>query len=205
LAPSVSDVLLPGVFEGAIFSPALYAVQVELGTTEVLANASIAAYTVATALAPLLWASLSELKGRKPIYLFSLAICLIASIALIFTPELGIVWLIVWRVIQGCGACAAFSVGAGTISDCYRVEQRGRAFGLNSLGPLLGALIGPPSEFILCFRATAAAAPARARCVDVLDSADVSLLLVGGALSQFLGYRYVFVITAALTAVFVFG
>lgn len=80
----------------------------------------------------------------SPLDLASLLVCLGASVALVLTPEMGIVWLVVWRVLQGCGACAAFSVGAGTISDVYRIEQRGRAFGINSLGPLLGALIGPP-------------------------------------------------------------
>ncbi|KAI9021877.1 major facilitator superfamily domain-containing protein [Hyaloraphidium curvatum] len=161
---------LVAVLEGAIFTPAIYEVQQELGTTEVLSNLSIACYTVATAIAPLFWAPLSEVYGRKPVYLGSLAFCLLGSVALVFTPELGIGWLIGWRVVQGLGACAAFSVGAGTISDIYRIEQRGRAFGINSLGPLLGALIGPP---------------------------------IGGALSQYAGYRYVFVFTAGITAVLI--
>lgn len=113
-----------------------------------MANLSIALYTVATAIAPLFWAALSESYGRKPIYLSSLSICLIASVALVFTPNLGIGWLIGWRVVQGTGACAAFSVGAGTISDVFRMEMRGRAMGFYSLGPLVGALIGPPG--VLC-------------------------------------------------------
>lgn len=120
---------LIAVFEGAIFTPAIYEVQKQLGTTEVISNLSIACYTISTALMPLQWSALSERYGRKPVYLASLIICLLASIALVFTPEVGIAWLIVWRVFQGCGACAAFSVGAGTISDVYRIEQRGRACG----------------------------------------------------------------------------
>jgi len=130
-------------------------------------NLSVALYNISNAIAPLFWsvrpapdepktsesklihppssrAPLSESRGRKPVYLASLSICLAASLALIFTPELGSVWLAVWRLLQGLGSCAVFSVGIGTISDIYRMEQRGRAIGVYSMGSLVGLMIGPP-------------------------------------------------------------
>ncbi|KAI9029486.1 major facilitator superfamily domain-containing protein [Hyaloraphidium curvatum] len=131
------------LFEGAIFTPCLLAVQKAFGVSPEVANMSITSYLVATALAPLLWGTLSERLGRKPIYVVSMAICLVSSVALVFSPKFNIGWLIGWRAVQGCGACAAFSVGAGTIADIYRIEQRGRAIGIWTIGPLLGAIIGP--------------------------------------------------------------
>ncbi|KAI9021073.1 major facilitator superfamily domain-containing protein [Hyaloraphidium curvatum] len=145
----VAGASMMAIFEGAVFSPAILRVQEDLGTTEELSNLSITAYTISTAIAPLVWATLSERFGRRPIYLYSLTVAALASVALIFTQELGVAWLIVWRVFQGAGASAAFSVGAGSIADIYRVEQRGRAMGVFSLGPLLGALAGPPIGGVL--------------------------------------------------------
>jgi len=34
-------------------------------------------------------------------------------------------------------------VGGGVLGDCWRPEERGRAFALYSLAPLIGAVVGP--------------------------------------------------------------
>ncbi|CAG8521974.1 4146_t:CDS:2 [Paraglomus occultum] len=64
-----------------------------------------------------------------------------ASISCAVSPN---IWLlIIMRALQACGSSAAMSVGAGTLSDMYKVEERGTAYGFLFLGVLLGPLLGP--------------------------------------------------------------
>jgi MFS family permease len=51
--------------------------------------------------------------------------------------------LICFRALAAVGSSAVMSLGAGTISDIYVPEQRGRAIGMYTLGPLIGPAVGP--------------------------------------------------------------
>ncbi|KAM3583814.1 hypothetical protein VKS41_003785 [Umbelopsis sp. WA50703] len=51
--------------------------------------------------------------------------------------------LIVFRAFSAIGSSSVMSLGAGTISDIYEPQQRGRAFSLYTCGPLLGPALGP--------------------------------------------------------------
>ncbi|CAG8493314.1 8231_t:CDS:2 [Ambispora leptoticha] len=54
------------------------------------------------------------------------------------------IWfLLVMRAFQASGASAAMSIGAGVITDVFRIEERGTAYGIFFVGPLIGPLIGP--------------------------------------------------------------
>ncbi|POG67791.1 hypothetical protein GLOIN_2v1481276 [Rhizophagus irregularis DAOM 181602=DAOM 197198] len=54
------------------------------------------------------------------------------------------IWLLLaMRLVQACGASAVLSIGAGTISDVFHSLERGRAYGIFYLGPLVGPVIGP--------------------------------------------------------------
>lgn len=51
--------------------------------------------------------------------------------------------LIVMRVLSSAAGSAGESVGAGTVSDMWDTNVRGRAMGVFFLGPMLGVAIGP--------------------------------------------------------------
>lgn len=84
---------------------------------------------------------MSDTYGRKPMYMLSLSIGIIASIICVFSPN--IATLIVFRAIQSCGASSGQTLGAGVIADVVPLAQRGKAYGIFSIGPLFGQAIGP--------------------------------------------------------------
>ncbi len=84
---------------------------------------------------------LSDIQGRRLIYILSLIIFAFGSCVVSISDDLRI--LLAGRAIQGFGASGIFPVAAATIGDVYPVEKRGRALG--TLGAVFGIafIIGP--------------------------------------------------------------
>ncbi len=84
---------------------------------------------------------LSDIQGRRSIYILSLILFSIGSGVVSFSDDL--TFLLAGRAIQGFGASGIFPVAAATIGDLYPIEKRGRALGL--LGAVFGIafMIGP--------------------------------------------------------------
>lgn len=88
------------------------------------------------------YATLADAKGRKPVFVTALIIYNTANIALATAPA-HFASFIVLRVVQGLGASAFYSVGAGCIADVFEPRQRARAIAVFSMGPQLGPILGP--------------------------------------------------------------
>ncbi|HLE95959.1 MAG TPA: DHA2 family efflux MFS transporter permease subunit [Candidatus Thermoplasmatota archaeon] len=107
----------------------------------------IAAYMLASTTVVPIAGKLSDLYGRRPIYLAGMALFLLGS-ALCGTAT-SMTQLIAYRAVQGLGGGALFPVAFATIADLYAPSERGKVqgafgatFGLSSvLGPFLGGWI----------------------------------------------------------------
>ncbi|KAI8799813.1 dityrosine transporter A [Cladochytrium replicatum] len=130
-----------GPLAGNIYLPAMEPIRIELGVSVLLINLTVSLFMLTFALAPLGWSSAADLFGRRTIYIASLPIFIVSSIALAFTQSYPT--LLVFRIFQGVGAAAVQSVGAGTIADLFPPLERGRAMSMFLLGPQLGPLVGP--------------------------------------------------------------
>jgi EmrB/QacA subfamily drug resistance transporter len=88
-----------------------------------------------------LLAKLSDLFGRRLIYVISVGIFAIGSIVVAFSPSFEV--MLAGRAIQGIGSSGIFPVASAVIGDLFPVEKRGRALGL--LGAVFGIafLTGP--------------------------------------------------------------
>jgi EmrB/QacA subfamily drug resistance transporter len=88
-----------------------------------------------------LMARLSDISGRRLIYVISIAIFGIGSVVVASSHNLTL--LLIGRAIQGFGSSGIFPVATATIGDIYPVEKRGRALGL--IGAVFGIafLAGP--------------------------------------------------------------
>ena len=75
---------------------------------------------------------MSDAYGRKPMYICSLSIGIVASIICALSKN--IVMLIVFRAVQACGATSGQTLGAGVISDLFDVTRRGKAYGAFFIG-----------------------------------------------------------------------
>ena len=90
---------------------------------------------------PLWWSVISELYGRRPVYLVSFAIFLIWNT--ISAVSTSINMLIVMRALSGGASASVQAVGAGTVADLWEVERRGQAMAFFFLGPMVGPLVSP--------------------------------------------------------------
>jgi EmrB/QacA subfamily drug resistance transporter len=94
-----------------------------------------------------LWGRLSDLFGRRPMYLSGLAVFLVGS-ALSGAAQ-DMVELILFRMLQGLGAGSLITVGMTIVGDLFGLERRARmqgyisgVWGVASLvGPLIGGLL----------------------------------------------------------------
>ena len=97
-------------------------------------------YVFALGFGPLLGAPLSETYGRRVVFLLS------APLGAIFTVGAGlshnIATLCVLRFFAGVGFSPALAIGAGTIADLFKLEDRAAPSGLFITMPFLGPAIG---------------------------------------------------------------
>ena len=107
----------------------------------------IIAYLVVIAATLLTFGRLSDLVGRKPVWMAGLAVFTLGSVCCGAAGSLP--QLVVARLVQGLGGALIFAPGFAIIADAFDASERGRALGLNSvvfaigtsLGPTLGGLI----------------------------------------------------------------
>ena len=90
----------------------------ELHTTDSVIADTVAIFIVTMGLAPLIWSPLSGFYGRRPIYMASMPILMVASIGVALSPNVGA--LIGTRILQAIGGSSVLAVGAGSIGDIYR-------------------------------------------------------------------------------------
>lgn len=93
------------------------------------------------AVGPLLWSPLSEIIGRRPVYIISLALYVIFNIPCALAPNIGC--LLACRFLCGVFSSSGLSLAGGTIADIWRIEERGEAIAYFAAAPYCGPVIGP--------------------------------------------------------------
>ncbi|KID96158.1 Major facilitator superfamily transporter, partial [Metarhizium majus ARSEF 297] len=153
-----------GLFSGLssnIYLPSLSAIakrfkdlQVSLGDVSL----TITTYLVVQGVSPLFWGSLSDTLGRRPIYIYSFSVYIVANIVLSLSPNFPV--LLVFRGLQAAGSASTVSIGNGVIQDIATPDERGAFISFYQAIRNFSIAVGP---------------------------------VIGGLLSNFLGFRSVFV------------
>ena len=147
----VLALLFIGVFMGSldigIVGPALPAIQSFFGVDERILSWIFSIYILFFMIGTPIMAKLSDIYGRRTIYVLDVAIFALGSIIVVLTSSF---WMIILgRAIQGFGAGGIFPVASAFIGDTFPPEKRGGALGIigsvwglsGILGPVIGALL----------------------------------------------------------------
>lgn len=101
-----------------IFIPALQEIGATLGVAdENTRQLVITSYVVGFGAAQIVYGTLSDRYGRRPVLFAGLAIYVLASFAAIFSPTFGV--LLAFRALQGVGAAATRVIAVSIVRDCF--------------------------------------------------------------------------------------
>ncbi len=142
--------------EGTIVATAMPSIVGDLGGFS-LYSWVFSAFLLMNAVTTMIFGKLSDLFGRKPIYMIGVIVFLIGSILCGFSTSMGM--LIAFRFIQGIGAGAVQPIAMTIVGDMYTVKERAKIQGYLSsvwgisaiVGPLAGGLIVKFSDWAWIF------------------------------------------------------
>ena len=132
--------------EGTSVSTAMPTIVSDLDGLEIM-NWVVSIFLLMTAVSTPLYGKLADSIGRKPVFLFGIALFVIGSSLCGLAQNM--IELILFRVIQGLGSGAVQPVAITIIADLYTLQKRAKMLGLNSgfwgvasvIAPLLGGFI----------------------------------------------------------------
>ncbi|OCK78468.1 MFS general substrate transporter [Lepidopterella palustris CBS 459.81] len=153
-------------FNSAVITADIEGVAKEFNVSPEVALLSITLFVVGFGIGPMVFAPLSEIVGRRPIYASTLLVAVIFTIPGAVAKTIGT--LLVTRAIAGIAFSAPMTLVGGTLADLWRNEERGVPMAAFSAAPFIGPAVGP---------------------------------LVGGFLSDAMGWRWLYWIQLILSAV----
>ncbi|KAI9287228.1 major facilitator superfamily domain-containing protein [Umbelopsis sp. AD052] len=124
-----------------IFLPAMNSMQESLNVSITEIKLGVTVYMIFQAISPSFWGAISDVWGRRPVYLSTLLVYVGACVGLAMTQSYPV--LLVWRMIQAFGSSSVVAIGAGTIADICTPYERGGYMGYYSLGTTSGPVLGP--------------------------------------------------------------
>ena len=140
----VLGAIMVGIFLAAldqtVVGTALPRIITDLGGTN-LYTWAFTAYLLTSTISGPLYGRLSDLFGRRPVFLFGIGVFMLGSALSGLTSEM---WqFVLARGVQGIGAGALFPIAMATIADLFTFRERGKYQGLFGAVFALSSLLGP--------------------------------------------------------------
>jgi len=133
--------VLMGALDISIVGPAIPAIEQTIKVDHRSLSWIFSIYVLFNLVGVSFLAKLSDLFGRRNIYIFSVAVFALGSLIVAMADD--ITFLLIGRAIQGFGSSGIFPVASAVIGDIYPPEKRGRTLGM--IGAVFGIafIIGP--------------------------------------------------------------
>ncbi|KAM0517319.1 hypothetical protein ACHAPE_004849 [Trichoderma viride] len=128
-------------FASSIYASSIFDIKRHFDVSEEVATLGLALYVLGFALGPLIWGPLSELYGRRPIYIISFMAFTAFSVAAPVSPNIQA--MLLFRFFGCAFGSSSMTNGGGVITDMLTKEQRGAAMGAFVTAPFLGPALGP--------------------------------------------------------------
>lgn len=121
--------------------PAISQVQRDLHAGDQIIALSASVFILMQGVIPVFWSMVSELYGRKPVYIVASIICFLG--VLLNGLAQNAASFLAFRILSGMGSAAVLTLGGGTLADMYDPHERGTRVGFFYVFPLLGPSVGP--------------------------------------------------------------
>ena len=136
---SLASFLVP--YTGSSITVALPAIGEQFGLDAVMRGWITAAYIISAAVFIVPLSRLSDIIGRKRIFLWGVAIFTIASCICSLAPTYQI--LFIARFVQGIGGAMLFGTSTAIVTQVFPKVERGRALGITVAAVYAGLSTGP--------------------------------------------------------------
>ncbi|KAI8986005.1 major facilitator superfamily domain-containing protein [Pilobolus umbonatus] len=132
---------ISAAFGTSVITGGMNRVAAEFGCSQTVAILQTSLMVFGFMIGPLLWSPLSELYGRKPIYVIALGIYTIFNIPCAVAQN--IETILVSRFFAGFFASCSLTLAGGSIADLFPTETRGNAIAYFAAAPYAGPVLGP--------------------------------------------------------------
>ncbi|OQV00607.1 hypothetical protein CLAIMM_06084 [Cladophialophora immunda] len=126
---------------GTLMAPGVKVIGRELGMNSETTQLTLSIFVVWYGFGPMLVAPMTELYGRRPVWLVTGLWFTVWNVICGFSHTKSL--LIVGRLFAGLGASSSFAITNPILTDCFPPEKRGRSLGIATTMPLLGPAFGP--------------------------------------------------------------
>lgn len=128
-------------FGSSVYVPSVNQLMQRFGISETLGLSGLTFYLLGLGVGPIFAAPLSELYGRKPIYLLTTPISMIFILGTAFCKHF--YQILILRFFTGVFVSPAMAVAGGSISDIFDRNMVGLAMSVFALTPFCGTILGP--------------------------------------------------------------
>jgi len=139
-----------GPLNQAVINPAYVPLAAHFHKTTVVASYQTTIAIAFAGIGSFIWVPLANTYGRRPLLLFTTLLAAASSLG----SGKAQTWsqLIGTRVLNGIGTSSFFTLGAGMVSDCFFLHERGRAMGIFTVFLTNSAHVAPiPGGFLAQF------------------------------------------------------
>jgi len=133
--------VLMGALDISIVGPAIPAIEGAIKVDRHSLSWIFSIYVLFNLVGVSFLSKLSDLYGRRNIYIFSVAVFALGSVIVAMSDNISV--LLIGRAVQGFGSSGIFPVASAVIGDIFPPEKRGRTLGM--IGAVFGIafIIGP--------------------------------------------------------------